>query len=335
MRPTKPNTAALTALLLAAIAIPSRSAKPKPEVRCIPFSQHEIPTREAASAKALPKSDTCTSYAYYFGFGCPRDFAKAKAKAFQEREAKVDEPFRGSSLLTVVYANGTGGPRDIGLAMKFACEAGGAEAELEGRLDHLGNLAEDTSDHEGFSICDDITSGYMMGVCAAHGNMFHDIELQRKFGDITRGWPKAERDSFSRFHRVFEDYNRIHAGHETDMTGTARGAMYIEELERGQDSLVAALRRFEKGVFPKSTPDEFRRADSLLNRAYRRIQRDTATPLGTVRKEDIRATQRKWISYRDAWVRFARLKYPAWDPIAVQTWLTRTRTRELEGLAER
>lgn len=322
-------------LILAAAASAAWSAKPSIEERCARFSKHPIPPRELASVDSLPNSDTCSSYAHYFGFGCVQDFRKAKAKAFVEREGKVDFPFRGASLLSMVYANGNGAPRNLTLALKFTCEANAAPAETEARLDHLEGVSESGNARGDFSICDDLTSGYMMGICASHGNRYHEIEFQKKLAEITRGWTKIQLDSFERFRQAFVDYNRTRAGNEVDMTGTARGAMYIEERERGEDSLVACLRRLEKGVFPKASPDQFRRSDSLLNLVYKRIQRDTATPMGTVRREDIRRTQRKWLVYRDSWVRFSRTRYPGFDETSLKDWLTRDRTQELEDLVER
>lgn len=322
-------------LCLWAFASMAWSAKLSVEERCARYAQRAIPPRELASMDSVPKSDTCSSYAHYFGFGCVQDFRKAKAKAYAERQGKVDDPFRGASLLSMVYANGHGAPRDFDLAAKFSCEPNSAEAESEDRLDHLERLAEDDSPSGDFSICDDLTSGYMQGICATHWNRLHDIQLREKLAEITRGWNKAERDSFERFRNGFDEYNGHHAGNEVDMSGTARSAMYIEELERGEDSLVACLLRFEKDIFPNASPDQFRRSDSILNRVYKRIQRDTATPMGTVQREDIRRTQRKWLLYRDAWVRFARVKYPRFDEISIKNWLTMERVKELEKLVER
>ncbi|MBK8804210.1 MAG: DUF1311 domain-containing protein [Fibrobacteres bacterium] len=329
------NRHRVSSMCLCALASMAWSAKPSVEERCARHAQRAIPPRELASMDSLPKSDTCSSYAYYFGFGCVQDFGMAKAKAYVEREGKVDDPFRGASLLSMIYANGHGAPRDLALAAKFSCEPNSAEAESEGRLDHLESLAEDDSPSGNFSICDDLTSGYMLSICANHWNRLHEIQLRETLAEIIRGWNKAERDSFERFREGFHEYNGHHAGNEVDMSGTARSAMYIEELERGEDSLVACLLRFEKDIFPKASPGQFRRSDSLLNRVYKRIQRDTASPMGTVQREGIRRTQRKWLLYRDAWVRFARVKYPTFDEISIKDWLTRDRIKELEDLAER
>jgi uncharacterized protein YecT (DUF1311 family) len=57
--------------------------------------------------------------------------------------------------------------------------------------------------------------------------------------------------------------------------------------------------------------------------------------MGTVQREDIRRTQRRWIAFRDSWVRFARVKNPAFDEISIKDWLTSDRINELEGLVER
>ena len=72
-------------------------------------------------------------------------------------------------MLTVLYANGDGVERNIPLALRFACEQGWAPAEFEGRVKHLESFNFVKPSPRGqFSFCDDITSGFMQGFCAAY-----------------------------------------------------------------------------------------------------------------------------------------------------------------------
>jgi hypothetical protein len=56
-------------------------------------------------------------------------------------------------------------------------------------------------------------------------------------------------------------------------------------------------------------------------------------PWGTVTQEDIRETQRKWLAYRDAWTAFGQRLFPRLPAETWKVWLTRERTKMLEGFA--
>ena len=57
-------------------------------------------------------------------------------------------------------------------------------------------------------------------------------------------------------------------------------------------------------------------------------------PLGTIRPEGIRDTERVWIRYRDAWVAFGAKRYPSVPADAWRTWATTERERQLRELYE-
>jgi hypothetical protein len=44
----------------------------------------------------------------------------------------------------------------------------------------------------------------------------------------------------------------------------------------------------------------------------------------------IRDTERSWLRYREAWIAFAKLRYPTTAPNARLQWLTATRTERLK-----
>lgn len=69
------------------------------------------------------------------------------------------------------------------------------------------------------------------------------------------------------------------------------------------------------GDFPRASGLEFAKADAKLNMLYQKIQ-DThgSQGWGTVTKDGIRKTQRAWLHYRDAWVDFAKIKFPSFAP---------------------
>ena len=86
-----------------------------------------------------PEGDACASYKPYYGIGGPVDFASARACAIAERNkinfdrngnvdpdtpgADIRGEISGVIVLTMLYANGDGVPRNPALAQRFACEA--------------------------------------------------------------------------------------------------------------------------------------------------------------------------------------------------------------------
>lgn len=68
----------------------------------------------------------------------------------------------------MIYANGSGVPRNADLALKFACEIEDeASAEQEARINHLLLLRQmsDLPVAPPFDLCDNITSGFMGAYC--------------------------------------------------------------------------------------------------------------------------------------------------------------------------
>ena len=53
---------------------------------------------------------------------------------------------------------------------------------------------------------------------------------------------------------------------------------------------------------------------------------------GTVAKEGVRATQKLWLAYRDAWARFGAAVRPSVPEKVWRTWVTEKRTRQLKQL---
>jgi uncharacterized protein YecT (DUF1311 family) len=94
---------------------------------------------------------------------------------------------------------------------------------------------------------------------------------------------------------------------------------------------------FEKGTFNLASPQQLPIADTELNRAYKAVMatpstdQDKPDAIGdsTVTKADVRAAQRLWLKYRDAWVRFAALRYPAVPADSLKATLTQWRAAQL------
>ncbi|MBV9655351.1 MAG: DUF1311 domain-containing protein, partial [Acetobacteraceae bacterium] len=185
-----------------------------------------------------------------------------------------------------------------------------------------------------FSYCDDITSGAGQGFCAAHDAALADQARKTRIEAVASGWTGKEKQAFLTLRKAEQAFIDARAAHEVDMSGTARAAMAINEEQAQQEDFLALLQQLEAGTIAPSTAADLSTADDKLNAVYRRVQQTPETILwGTVTRADIRAAERAWLAYRDAWVAFARVRYPHVSPESVATALTEKRTAMLEAFA--
>ena len=289
------------------------------------------PAADKPDPAASAELKGCRSEALYYGIGRPSDPARARQCAFLERQSAQDGAgFAGDAMLMTMYANGVGAARDLDVAISLACRIGGAPAEQDGRVKHLAKLRAEHWTGDDFSFCDDITSGFAMGVCAAHDADLADAERARLFASLTGGWSETDKRALAELRKAETAFADARAGEEVDMSGTARAALSIEEQQEQQADLLGMLRALADGKAPTFTSRELAAADAKLNATYRQVQQ-AADPSrwGTVTKDGIRTTQRAWLRYRDAWVAFAAVKYPAVSAESIKGWLTDKRTAML------
>ena len=291
----------------------------------------------------------CSADTLYHGVSNKPAFIDARLCAFieidYEEHGKLLENldiFGSVGVLMMVYANGQGVARNIPLAKRYACELGGASAELEGRLAHLDAIAKRPKSADTLAICDDITSGYMMGMCAAHGEAAATLGRDTRWSALTAKWSPAEIAALAQLRAHSKTFFQSRVENEVDFSGSARGALAIGERNNLEDAFLDSVDAFESGKLPKFTVKQLKSADAALNKSYA-AARAAATvkpgeedfgPLGTIRPDGIRTTERNWVKYRDAWVKFGALKYPKVTAEAWLTWLTREREKQLRALYE-
>ncbi|MEO8669667.1 MAG: lysozyme inhibitor LprI family protein [Tahibacter sp.] len=305
------------------------------EARCESLETVSVPVADQPGATERTRLDAaCSSDEMYYAAPGQRDDAGARLCAYLEREAGDEPMFSGAGILMMIYANARGVPRNIRLAQKFACELGGAPAELDGRLAHLDQFAEHIAGAaDAFDLCDDITSGYMQGNCAIHAAQAEGLRRDARVEAISANWSVAHKAALRTLRIAAVAYFDASAG-EVDMSGTARVAMVVAAREEQEQAYLDALVKFERGEFPHGDAVSLKQADAALNAQYARLIKlatpaegaDSVGALGTVKVSDIRAAQRAWISYRDAWVAFCAEKYPQVAAEAWREWLTRKRT---------
>ncbi len=301
-------------------------AAPSYEAQCQALGKTTYPAAEPGGPAG------CSAVKLYYGIGMPVDHVRARQCALAS--PGDDQPFREDrGVLMMVYANGQGVARDFTLARKAACEAGGAPAEVAGRLEHLAGM-EAGRNKRPIDVCDDATSGYMGGWCASVANQLKEQQRGAGFARLIAPWNAREKQAFSSLEARAGAFFDLRSVEEVDLSGTARAAFTIAEEARQREDFRLSVAAFEKGALPRDSDAGFARLDARLNAVYRQLKALPEPRFGTIRFEGIQRTQRAWLAYRDAWVAFGKVRYPQVAPNAWRAYFTRKRIAMLEGLIE-
>lgn len=289
-----------------------------------PWFQQCMRVRHVPTPPAPPKPAACSNYDYYLKLAQTGTSAAEWGKVRACAAAQQDD-----AVLSMLHANGQGVPRDLDVATYYACRAGGASAELSGRVMHLQALKTQPPVH--YDQCDDITSGYMMGMCAVAAENQAAQARDTWLTALRRRLPAQQVGAFDQLLAATRAYSKARGG-ETDLSGTARAALVVAAESGELDWLHEHLAAFEQGKLQLPPPARFARTDAQLNRRYQALMNTPGALAGTTTRVEVRTAQRAWIVYRDAWVRFAGLRYPALPADALKTTLTQARFQQLDGM---
>jgi uncharacterized protein YecT (DUF1311 family) len=294
------------------------------------------PLAQPSPARAETGSDLqhCDSTALYYGFDQPADWNAARSCAYYQRShprQSPGDPFYGPGVLTMLYANARGVPRDYELAIRFACEnSWAADAEMELRIGHLEQLRDARAQVASFDLCDDGTSGLMEGACESVRQRLSDVKRRQELDRIAAGWPPRVKEAFQSLRAAEDAFVAARTGKEVDLSGTGRAAFSLEEEGRLRDQFLINLRRFARGDVPHASPADYQSADHSLNEAYQHLrQAPESFWQGTIKPAGIRDTEVAWLKLREEWVEFARLAYPRLSADTVRTQITRLRLHQL------
>jgi uncharacterized protein YecT (DUF1311 family) len=335
MRSVATRTIFVAASLLAATlgfeANAKDARKTIPEA-CKAVKKLAVPEDQMPSMKDRDKLDKCSSEALYYGIGIPADPLMARHCAVTEDEVRSEFVFSGNSILMMIYANGKGAKQNYDLALHFACEVDGSPAEVEGRVAHLVELKKDAVAKPNFDFCDDITSGFMQGQCAAHQQRIAKVEVEKSIETMRLKMSPAELASFDLLRKAADQYAFSHSREEIDLSGSAR-PMFVIEAQREQTSkFMASVKQLSAGQVPEAEPKVAQDIDRKLNRTYAALGKAKTLRKTTITFDGIQKTQKLWLKYRDAWVAYGRVKSPTLSASALIAWQTAKRVEILQGL---
>ena len=303
---------------------------------CKRYQAVQVPAGDIASSKVAASLSQCNSYRLYYGIDQGRDPVRARLCAYDEMsKGRGEGPFGGRGMLMVVYANGVGAKRNWPLAIKFACGVDGAPMEIEGRVDHLETLRKADWQGTDFSLCDDITSGYMQGFCAQHAENLRKPKRALALRKLLAAWTAAKKNDYVLLRQAADKYFRACVDNEVEQLGSASNAFEIEEQEGLEDEFLRILQDIDRAKVRPSSAKEFQIADAKLNKIYKEVQQEIAARgWGSLSKNGVQATQRTWLKYRDAWVAFCAKNYGAVSADSVSLRLTNLRTKKLKKLVD-
>ena len=280
-----------------------------------------------------PAAKDCDSSALLYGIDRPVDPAAARACAAREMREDGDNPAVGAATLATMYANGTGVPRDLDVAIAYACLINGAPVEMQGRLKHLAELKAKGPGAKPFDICDDATSGAMEGFCAERDGDVANAKRKVELAKLADRMTGASRAAFDKLRQAEQAFVKASSDNEVDMSGTARGMLIVGSQQGHEEAFMATLRGVLAGKL--ESVSRAGETDKRLNTTYAKVMalKDTSG-LGTVDKKDIKATQRVWLAYRDAFLAFAKVVAPTVPADTLAATLTDARTKDLAAFLQ-
>jgi hypothetical protein len=233
---------------------------------------------------------------------------------------------RGKGILTMVYANGKGVPRNFDVALKFACTIGDSPGDAAGRIHELDRIRKSNQAAAGFSICDHSSGRILYEECAILSDRFDRIERDRKLADLSAKWKPDQQKAFHAFLQEAGKFYKVQANNGVNL----EGSFEVQEEAFLWNNLLTDLQKFESGDLPKFSAEEFQKAQTDESAAYQHTQTGETSRWGTVTREGLRRSEEEWRRYGEAWIAFARRKYPEVPAQEWKAWLDQDRLVTLQ-----
>jgi uncharacterized protein YecT (DUF1311 family) len=285
-----------------------------------------IPLPAEAEKAPVPKTPPgCASYRSYRGIGRQVNYSQARTCAWQERlaqKAKLGqnqkEPLAwvvgGSLILADIYFNGAGVKRDIPLAMRFACESD--EGMVEPELLDLAKLNGSPRAHGLFEFCDHAASTFTANFCFGYASEIKDDRRSRYYNSLRSSMTPQQQAAFDKLLAAQNAYLKAHAS-EVDQGGSIRVIRSIASEDILKDLFHTEVVHFEHKKWPVLSDKQITMSNALLQREYEktlqrlRSQTKEAIDESAVTASHFSTVEETWETYRDAWIAFAHLRYPA------------------------
>lgn len=293
---------------------------------CAQLKDRKPPSSDYPTAEQRKELKGCKPRDLYYGIlGSKKDPVKARLCALSSKQNS------GTDFLMMIYANGMGVKRDLDLATHYACTIEGAAAfESKGRVEHLQALK--SKPKETFDYCDDITSSYGTSYCAYIRNQISEAKRKARIRQMADKWPEDQRYVFDYLEIMRDNYVEASGFNEIDSSGSLSGYYAIQHRGSLTDAFYTVLDKVTgTGKIPRQSLTHHQ-ATTTLEKNYRRLMKNNGSKYGTVKRDNIAATQPEWESYRDAWINFVKTYYPKVSAEQLDTWLMAQRIAVLQKI---
>ena len=297
--------------------------------RCYEAGSPVIPAYDLPSAeeKIVFKNSEINCWHFQVDIETPQDWN-------QYRKCLLSQEYINNNDLAEIYANGWGVKRNPQLSIALVCHGGSVPFELDFMVETLYSTRNHQHLQEEFYFCNNVTSGMNSGFCAARAEEIAVKRRDKELNNLMSQWTEVQKNAFYILQNEASNFFSEHATSEQDMSGSARSIISIDEKSRLNNKMLNDIKDFEAGNFPKAV--DFVRVDADLNRIYKQIMNknksDTDYYNGAITKEGIKATQKEWLKYRDAWGKFIAARYPDRSLDLWKTWLTLERIAQLKEI---
>lgn len=306
-----------------------------------------VPLPAEANKFPAPKTPpACASYRSYRGLGRPVNYSQARVCAWRERLAQkaglrqnAAQPTAwvvgGSLILADIYINGAGVKRNIPLAMYFACEFEPGTAMLA--LPDVRKFARSQRSHKRFEFCDYAASTISMDFCGDYESQIDDARRSHYYHSLKSSMTPEQQAAFTKLLAAENAYITTHAS-EVDQGGTIRAIRTMGSQSILEDLFHTEVVQFERKEWPRLPERQTQMANVWLQHEYKKrlkqlgLQSKDDIDEGAVSASNLTKVEKVWNNYRDAWVAFARLRYP--DHVAtIQAKITLDRYRYVKTIS--
>jgi hypothetical protein len=295
---------------------------------CASVAQVELPSADRPSAAEEKALGNCASVDAYFGLGQAVDPIKARKCAYMEIDRGARATLGGPTILMMVYANGKGVPRNYDAALKLACSIGGAPGDAAGRVHQLDRLKKANWNGDTFSICDHSSGRDLYEQCAILQEQFDKAARDQQIETLISAWNARDKKAFHLLWAEARRFFNVQASNAVNLEGTFE----IQEEAALNERFLSTLEQFERGDLPVRSADQLHSAQSAESAVYEQTQKGSVAQWGTVTRESIRKSEEEWRRYRNAWISFARQKYPRTTEQNWKAWLDQERANTLSRL---
>lgn len=157
-----------------------------------------------------------------------------------------------------------------------------------------------------------------------------DDDRDRYYRSLRRSMTVEQKAAFDALLAARKAYIETHAD-EVDKGGTIHTIRMMQSQNILEDLFRVEVVHFERKKWPSLSKQQIDGADGLLQRQYAATLQKLKTQQreegdGAVTVKQLVGVQAVWLRYRDAWVAFARMRYPdAVDAVRAQIVLDRYR----------